>query len=299
MANLPQKIRRKKAPTTVPSYNATMKNDPHSIRQPRVERSRVLRVLFLIFGLFVIGLWLVNTPSGLLGKADAVGYAVCHRIDLRSFHLGERQVPLCVRCSGMYLGALAALGYLGLRGRLKNRGYPRWPILMVFGAFALAWAIDGLNSYLHLFPEPMGVYAPSHPLRLITGTLMGVIIISMLVPTFNQSVRSGQVDQRILRSIPELLLLSGIALGVTGLQLIGNPIILYPLAILSAVSVMVILTMVYAMAIGLISGFERTSKSKNHVLLLLAGGLILAVVQIALIDLGRYWLTGTWEGFHF
>ena len=53
--------------------------------------------------------WLLNTPAGLLGKADAVGYAVCHRIDLRSFNLGERQMPLCARCTGMYLGAVLGL----------------------------------------------------------------------------------------------------------------------------------------------------------------------------------------------
>jgi hypothetical protein len=28
------------------------------------------------------------------------------------------------------------------------------------------------------------------------------------------------------------------------------------------------------------------------------GGFGLAILQIALLDLGRYWLTGTWGGFH-
>jgi uncharacterized membrane protein len=268
-------------------------------RQPIIDRSRIPRFLFLGFGLVVIGLWLINTPSGLLGKADAIGYAVCHRIDLRSFHLGERQVPLCVRCSGMYIGALAALGYFGLRGRLDHREYPRWPILLLFGVFVLAWAIDGLNSFLYLLPNPLSIYTPSHILRLITGTLMGVILISMLLPTFNQSVGRIPVNKRVIRSIPDLILLAGIALAVTSLQLSGNPIILYPLAVLSAVSVVVILTIVYAMVLGMIFGFERASRTPMEVLALFVGGLILAVVQIALIDLGRYGLTGTWEGFHF
>lgn len=34
-------------------------------------------------------------PGGLLDKADKVGYAVCHRITIRSFLIGERQMPLC------------------------------------------------------------------------------------------------------------------------------------------------------------------------------------------------------------
>jgi len=50
-------------------------------------------IVVLAVGLLLLG-WLLNTPEGLLGKADAVGYAVCHRIEARSFHLGERPIPL-------------------------------------------------------------------------------------------------------------------------------------------------------------------------------------------------------------
>ena len=78
--------------------------------------------LILAVGLLVLG-WLLNTPEGLLGKADAVGYAVCHRLDFRSFHLGERQLPLCARCSGMYLGAVLGIGYLSVFSRRKA-GFP-------------------------------------------------------------------------------------------------------------------------------------------------------------------------------
>ncbi len=72
-------------------------------------------LIFIAVGLLLVG-WLWNTPAGLLGKADALGYAVCHRIDVRSFHLGERQLPLCARCTGMYLGAM-----LGLVFQVRHR----------------------------------------------------------------------------------------------------------------------------------------------------------------------------------
>lgn len=72
-------------------------------RQPFITWIVLIPVILIIF------VWLLNTPAGLMGKADAIGYAVCHRIDLRSFHLGERQMPLCARCSGMYLGAMLGL----------------------------------------------------------------------------------------------------------------------------------------------------------------------------------------------
>ena len=65
--------------------------------------------LVAVVAAVVLAAWLVNTPPGILGKADAVGYAVCHRIDERSFHIGDRQVALCARCTGMYLGAVLGL----------------------------------------------------------------------------------------------------------------------------------------------------------------------------------------------
>ena len=59
---------------------------------------RALQILLILAtGLILFG-WLAYTPPGLLGKADAIGYSVCHRIAVRSFMLGDRQVPLCARC---------------------------------------------------------------------------------------------------------------------------------------------------------------------------------------------------------
>jgi hypothetical protein len=40
-----------------------------------------------IMGLLLI--WLILTPSGLLGKSDAVGYSVCHRFPSHSYFLGS------------------------------------------------------------------------------------------------------------------------------------------------------------------------------------------------------------------
>src|SRR5512140_118546 len=78
----------------------------------------------------VLLVWLVYTPAGLLGKADAIGYAVCHRIDARSFHLGDRQLPLCARCSGMYLGAVVGIVYQAFAGR--KGAFPSWKMAIPF-----------------------------------------------------------------------------------------------------------------------------------------------------------------------
>ena len=49
--------------------------------------SLLWKILLVLAAVIIVTVWLAKTPDGLLGKADAIGYAVCHRIDARSFHL--------------------------------------------------------------------------------------------------------------------------------------------------------------------------------------------------------------------
>ena len=118
----------------------------------------------------------VGWPGSLLDKADHAAYAVCHRIGDRSFFVAGRQLPLCARCSGTYLGALAGLVVLGARGHGRARDLPGLRYLLVLGLFFLAWGFDGANSYLTLFPGLPHLYEPHNLLRLITGTLEGLAI---------------------------------------------------------------------------------------------------------------------------
>lgn len=241
--------------------------------------------------------WLVFTPAGLLGKADAVGYAVCHRITIRSFLIGERQFPLCARCSGMYLGALAGLLY---QTRWQRRaGMPPWKILGVLGAFLLAFAIDGGNSYLHLFPGFTGLYQPTNFLRLITGTGVGLGIAAVLMPVVNQTLWTMINPNPAINSWRRLgeLLLSGAV--VIAAMLSNNALILIPLAILSTATILAILTLVYGVLWVMVTRRENTFTRWKQLPWVLLAGFTTALAQIAVMDAGRYLLTGTWEGFHF
>jgi uncharacterized membrane protein len=248
--------------------------------------------------------WLLLTPPGLLGKTDAIGYAVCHQIDGRSFHLGERPVSLCARCSGMYLGALVGLVFQWILGR-RRIGLPPKRVWVVLGFFLLAFAVDGLNSYLTLFigkpplylDAPL-LYPPHNLMRLLTGTGMGLAMAAALYPSFNLTVWQ-RVDHRL--ALPGLRHLAGmtlLALAVDGLVLTENPLLLYPLTILSAATTLLVLSLVYTMVWVILVRKENTFDSIRAMGMVLLAGFGTALLQIALIDLARYWLTGTWEGFH-
>lgn len=266
--------------------------------------------LLLVVSLIIIG-WLLNTPEGLLGKADAVGYAVCHRFDFRSFHLGERQMPLCARCSGMYLASVLGIVYMGILSRRKA-GFPGIKVGILFFLLFSGFAIDGANSLLNLVisdglaklnPDlyqllsKFSLYQPNNLLRLLTGTGMGLVMAGVIFPAFNQSV---WVDVDMSPAVPGVkffLPLVGLSLLVDLAVLSENPILLYPLALISSGGVLLLLTMIYTM-LGLML-FKQENRFTHWKQLAFPTflGFGFAILQIFLIDLLRYSFTQTWGGF--
>ena len=265
--------------------------------------SVALKWLVVSAAILVLIGWLIITPPGLFGKADAIGYAVCHRIDARSFHLGERQLPLCVRCSGMYLGATLGLIFQSVIGRRRG-GAPHWKVILPLGLLAIAFGVDGANSYLYLIKETYpgaislpNLYMPNHILRLLTGSGMGLGIAVALFPAFNQTVWADCQDLPALTGLKSLGILLALTLVLDLAMLTENPILLFPLALISAAGVLVLLTMIYSMVWAMIMRLENRFTSLAQMWLTLTAGFTLALLQIALIDLLRFWLTGTWGGF--
>jgi uncharacterized membrane protein len=256
----------------------------------------ILKILVILVTGLLLGGWLYFTPPGLLGKADAVGYAVCHRIPERSFIVGDRQSPLCARCSGMYLGALLGIVYLGRSGRLG--GTPSLKISIVLGVFLLAFALDGSNSYLHFFPSAPGLYQPQNWLRLITGTGLGLGIAAVLTPVFHQTVWQRFNPAPSLATWRQFLPLLALAGVVDAMIWSGNLLLMVPLALLSSAGILLILTMVYTVVWTMISKQENRFVSLQSMWVLLMAGFATALLQITVIDAGRYWLTGTWAGFN-
>jgi uncharacterized membrane protein len=271
-------------------------------RQPLLKRFPWKWFVALLVAALVLT-WSLFTPPGVLGKADAVGYSVCHRIDVRSFHIGERQFPMCARCSGQFLGAMLALGYQGLIGK-RRMGRPSWPVIALLAIFFLADAIDGLNSYLHLgpmmelFPNLPRLYEPTNTLRLLTGTGVGLLIGAALYPAFNSTVWRNPDPRPALGnwlSFGGLLLL---ALGLDGLLLLEIPWIMLPMAILSALATLTVLGMVYTIVVLMVIRKENRTDRAAQLAFPVIAALGLSILQIAVIDWLRYLLTGTWNGFN-
>lgn len=253
-------------------------------------------MFYVAAGLLLVG-WLLNTPPGLLGKADAIGYAVCHRIEVRSFHIDSRPLSLCARCTGMYLGAVLGLIFQTVVSRRRS-GWPSKGKMVILGIFFLAFAIDGTNSAAQLFIGESPLYTPSNTLRLVTGTGMGLVLAFALLPAFNQSIWQRYDPRPVVEGWRGFGLLIGLSAILILLVLSGVPAVLYPLSLVSAAGVMILLTMIYTIFVLAIFKQENRYEHWRQLTLPLTGGFILALTQIGLLDIGRFILTGTWDGFH-
>jgi uncharacterized membrane protein len=277
-----------------------------SAMEQAFTRSRLYnltRFLVPIAAVIVFAVWFYIAPPGLLGKADAVGYAICHRIDERSFHIGDRQLPLCARCTGEFYSAAITLLFFGFFSK-KQSGMPGWKLGAPLILFFFAFGIDGSNSYLYLLKQTVGgtlndipnLYTPNNTLRLFTGSGMGIALASILYPAFNQSVWKDS-DPRPALDWKKLGMLVGIILIVNLAILTESPIVLYPIAILSVLGVLALLMIVFSMAWILMMRQENEFNSLTQMWMPLLAGTTLAFLMITAIDLLRFKLTGTWGGF--
>ena len=102
----------------------------------------------------------------------AAGSVVCHQLPERSFVLDGRQLPVCARCTGLYLsGAAGVLGWCVWKAAQGWRRFavpPRAALTITIGAavptalsyFAgVAGIWDGTNLTRALFAVPLGLSA--------------------------------------------------------------------------------------------------------------------------------------------
>ncbi len=263
----------------------------------------IARWLVPAAALLVLAAWIYIAPPGLMGKLDALGYAVCHRLDSHSLHIGSTQMPLCARCTGEFNAAAIGLVFQALVAPGYSR-LPRRSILALLAVLFLAFAVDGSNSYLALlrttYPGALrgipNLYVTDNTTRVFTGSGMGLAMAAMLYPLYNQSLWRSPKPQRALEW-PQLGLLAGIILLVDFGMLTGSAWILYPVAIISSLGVLALLSMVFSIVWIMLMRQDNIFEHVRQLWLPALAGLTLAFVLILSIDLLRFSLTHTWSGF--
>ncbi|MFN3492793.1 MAG: hypothetical protein ACK40V_11305, partial [Anaerolineales bacterium] len=133
-------------------------------------------------------------------------------------------------------------------------------------------------------------------LRLFTGSGMGIALAAVLFPVINQTIWREPTDDYALNR-KNFSILVALIIGINLVILTDSPIILYPIAYLSALGTLSLLVLVFMILWMIMMRQDNTFDNIRQLWLPFASGLALALLLILSIDLLRLTMTGTWGGF--
>ena len=122
-----------------------------------------------------------------------LGASVCHQIPERSFKMGGLILPICSRCSGIYIGFFICAIFMFLIFRKRESDLPPLYILIILIIFILSTVADGLLSYF-------SVIETNNIARSITGFLSGSATMAIIYPIFNYQYYRNSYNIRIFAS---------------------------------------------------------------------------------------------------
>jgi len=129
---------------------------------------------------------------------------ICHQLADHSLHFQGRALPLCARCTGLFVAFALTMLWYWLAGRSRHAGMPRGAVLAASGLLLAGWALDGVNSLGQMLSGGPWLYAPGNGLRLVTGLVAGVALATLFWPVMQWSLWADAVDEPATRSLRDL-----------------------------------------------------------------------------------------------
>jgi uncharacterized membrane protein len=266
--------------------------ESNGLSQVTPYRARIYQIITAACALIVAGYVLVLLLHP-LDKADLIGYSICGRIPDHSFHIAGRQLPLCARCTGTYIGI--AIGFTavvllrrGRAGEMLSAG-----MIMLMVAFIGVMGVDGLNSYLSMFDTLPHLYTPHNWLRAATGCLHGIALSMIVIPVFNYTLWKQTQPVRPLVKPWELPAILAVAAAAIVIVQTEHPWLLYPVALLTVAGVLGTLTVVNTMILLIVIHHDSQAEMWRDAAVPLLYGLTITLLELTAMGVLRYVLTGT------
>ena len=201
---------------------------------------------------------------------ERMGSAVCHQMAERSFIFDGMQMPLCARCTGIYIGAFFAFCFFFLKKRMGNGRPFSITQALLTGLAVLPVGIDGVGSYL-------GFWESSQLMRIFSGSLVGAVVPGFLLMAVNMDTKKSD-DTPIYEKTAELVLLMVLSVGFSLGLYAGMPIWIIAAVISMAGEVLLWGGVVWLLLKSICKGkafpFWRVSLFVSAVMLFLVGGLV-------------------------
>lgn len=105
--------------------------------------------------------------KNLAGLSYLFFHFICHQLPERSFFLLGKQLPVCARCTGIYLGALAGVLIYPVKRFVASK-----KLLLIA---SVPVVLDGIEQLI-------GFWESTNLLRLTSGLLLGLVAILFILP---------------------------------------------------------------------------------------------------------------------
>ncbi|WP_405728345.1 DUF2085 domain-containing protein [Anaerotignum sp.] len=136
---------------------------------------------------------------------ERMGSAVCHQMAERSFLFDGMQMPLCARCTGIYIGVFFAFCFFFWKKRMQAGKPFSLQQAVITGAAILPVGLDGVGSYL-------GFWESSQLMRVLTGSLVGAVVPGFLLMAGNFDPKRENV-MPIYEKTAEMVLLLAVSVA--------------------------------------------------------------------------------------
>jgi uncharacterized membrane protein len=208
---------------------------------------------------------------------EYIGSLVCHQAPDRTIQMGGKFLPLCSRCTGIYLGFLLGILYQFTVWQTKVRELPCQKISIVSVSLLGLLIIDSLGSYLKL-------WSLSNYQRLVLGLLGGSSISLFLFPVFNYSLFVKSKEEKGIKLLIEYLGVLLLLELATLFILSGRFIIYNIIAFASVLGILVLYLMINATIAGRIINWQNRRNTVWRNVFSLAGiTLILTIIEFYLL----------------
>jgi len=208
-----------------------------------------------------------------------LGGGLCHQRADRTFNVDILNMPVCSRCTGIYLGIFISLITIILLERRIKGEFPSLKIVLITVGIFLIMGLDVVFSFL-------GIIESNNIIRLVTGFFTGWFMLLMLLPLANNVMFKRFMSKNYLDKKKKFLIWI-----FCGIIAVASFIFTYQYALIfwSVVSILGLITFVALILFILFFSFSRKllgsiDSGKKFTVTLIVG----IVSAIALLTLFSY-----------
>jgi uncharacterized membrane protein len=220
-------------------------------------------------------------PKNIFKFLEFIGYGACHQRFNMSFNYMQAYMPVCSRCTGIYIGLTLSAALILLFDRKIRTQFPGRKIINTMIILFAAMAFESGLSLLKIIPA-------YNTARFLTGYGIGWFLPLLIIPLLNSVVfRPGIcLQEQYLKKAGHFIIwiFSGLALGFIFLVTYKQIILFWSIAAVAGLILLVavlILTLVFASNLKLRSSIQNPSRFLYFLLPAI-------VISLAFISLSSY-----------